>query len=98
MTRIVVGDPIGQAVRYVELPRLDQLEQQVGVMNDLPSGGLSRVLVSQSVKRMGVGCEDPLEPAARDRLDVVARERLEESLLPHSTDIVAGVAFSVEED
>src|SRR5438045_3355582 len=45
-----------------------------------------------------VGREDPLEVAARQRLDVLLRERLPEPFLARAPDVAAARPLRVEED
>ena len=71
----MIGDAIAQPFFGNEPPALDQLEQQLGVVEDGPAATQLRILVLQGVVAVRVGGEDALEGTYRNGRNVLLGER-----------------------
>src|SRR5712691_5751062 len=80
---IVVCNPL---VKFSDLqpPAPYQLADELGVMNHLKFSPKLRILVQECVEAVGTMDDDLLHPRPPDAFDVLQRELLESSLLPHS--------------
>ena len=99
--RVVVRDAVSEPLVRDDRARVEQLEQELGVVHDLvrrPRGAELRVLVPERVVGVRVARQDAVELAAGDRLDVLLGERAEEPFLAGAAHVVAGRLLRLEED
>ena len=80
---IVVGDAVAQRAAPARAgPRSSSSSRKAVWWSDRPAAAERGVLVAQGVQRVRVAGHDPVELAARRRLDVLLGQRLEQPLLP----------------
>ena len=94
----MVGHRVVERFLELDLAALDQVEEELGVVQNRPAAAELWVLVAKGVQRVRISGHDPAELALLQGGDVRLGQRLEQGLLPRPAHVVAGVALAVVED
>src|SRR5207245_3585696 len=86
---VVVCHPVAERPLRRESAVLEQLEQELRVVDDIPVDAERRILVSERVERVRVPGQDPVERAARERGDVHMALMSEQTPLAATPDVAA---------